>query len=63
MSTEIVVNKPLSEIDEVITVWSHEETNDLIQQGWIVMHAGVAHYTMTGHQAKPCFVLAHMRTK
>ena len=47
-----------SDIKQVKATWDEEEANLLISQGWIVMHAGIAHRDGEGFMAKPCYILA-----
>lgn len=41
----------------VKTVWQDSEATDLLQQGWTLLHGGIAHATSDGYQAKSCYVL------
>ena len=43
---------------EVKTVWSDEEANQLLKQGWVLMGNGIAHRDNAGYQAKPVYILA-----
>ncbi len=45
-------------IKEIKTVWTDEEANELLQNGWMLMSSGVAHRDEAGYQAKPMFILA-----
>jgi len=45
-------------IIEVKTVWTDEEANELIKQGFDLLHGGVSHKDHTGYQAKTCFMFS-----
>jgi len=45
-------------LKEVKIVWSDEEANQLLTQGWLLMTSGIAHKDQAGYQAKPMFILA-----
>lgn len=45
-------------VSKVHSTFDETEANNLIANGWSLMHAGVAHVDHTGYQAKPCYVLA-----
>jgi hypothetical protein len=45
------------EFSEVRYVWSTDEANILMKDGWTLACAGIAHKDDGGYQAKPCFIL------
>lgn len=47
-------------IKEVSIVWTEEEANQLLTEGWLLMTSGIAHKDQTGYQAKPMFILARI---
>jgi len=57
MKTKVTIEHD-STFSEVKIVWSAEETNQLLKQGWFLMGNGIAHKDETGYQAKPVFILA-----
>jgi len=44
-------------IEQVKTVWSDEEANELFKKGWELLHGGLAHRDNMGYNAKPCYVM------
>ena len=46
-----------STIIEVRTVWTDEEANKLLSQGWVYLHGGIVHKDKLGYQAKNCYQL------
>lgn len=61
MRRKVTVESDEFSIGEVKTVWSDQEVNELLAQGWIMLHGGVAHKDTAGYQAKPVFVLGKIR--
>ncbi len=56
--TRVQKAKPDSgEFGEVRTVWTDEEANTLLKDGWILACSHIAHRGQGGFQAKPCFIL------
>lgn len=45
-------------IVEVKDVWSADEANRLIKEGWCVMSSGCAHRDAAGYQARPMWTVA-----
>ncbi len=57
MERIVTVETDESTVSAIKTVWSDEEANALLAEGWILLHGGVAHRDSGGFQAKPVFVL------
>lgn len=51
------------EVSQVKTVWSDEEANALFEQGWSLLHGGVAHKDNMGYRAKPFYVMGKILAK
>lgn len=47
-----------SAVKRVHSTFDETEANNMLANGWALMHAGVAHADLTGYQARPCYVLA-----
>lgn len=46
----------------VKVVHTDGDANELMGEGWVLLHAGVSHQDEMGYNAKPIFILANMST-
>jgi hypothetical protein len=59
MATRIKTQKQkeFSDISEVKTVFTQEECNKLLKDGWVLLSIGLSHVDGMGYNAKPTFIM------
>lgn len=61
IKTQVTINDNSNKIKEIKTTWDEKEANKLLKDGWIFLHAGLAHKDEMGYCAKPIFILALLK--
>ena len=62
MTRAKIVQKKV-DITEVNTVYSDNEANKLLSEGWTLIHAGIAHIDDLGYNAKTQFIMGRTKEK